>query len=502
VDYLWEQRKREDKRTSRFTQIYDVILSRQLQPLYDASVKFEFRSETGEDDEDREKTQVLPALNMRFGNDILNTNLGWGKDTISEEKGTYTNEREFMGVGWRTQWLPNILLQVQEQKRERSWEENPAVKETWISLKEDYTLSLGLLTLDHNFNHNKRDTDGRLTSNYELINNGKIGHRFSFFEKRLDINTGYELSQRDERQEDGSHKDTWKHDFLGTITGYPVQWLRPEYNLYWEDIKTSQPDKRENSVGHSLNFLILPHRYLRSNIGMNYNRYDASEDPGPRDVIVYSLKLEPSLQGLLFDPNSTMYPLRTSLLLSSTTDRSEGERQNHTLSMLLTGFTTLYRGIDLDMDAGITQRQNFTDDSKRLEERLDTHLNLDLMPGLKSSVKQKAEWIQDRGEGYEGRTFNGDLETRIIYRPVETFLCDAAYTLDYGGEGDSYEFSIGWRPTSKLEFDVRYQSGDNNSSSFFSGEMDLKVSQTIRLNMRYQHPTTDQSIKLRLTIRF
>ncbi|MGA1791049.1 MAG: hypothetical protein ACMUIM_06160 [bacterium] len=520
AEYLWEQKKRKDnKRTSELTQTYELIFSRRLQPLYDASLKFEFRSETRDEGEDKERTQLLPSLNMRLGNELMNLNLGWSEDTITEsrtdtitgeEEVTYTNERVFSGLAWRPKQLPNILIQFQEEERDYSGAAGPAPKDTRISINEDYTITLGYLTFDHSFNQDRRDADDRVTTTYDLLNTGSIRNRFSFLNNKLDIRTGFESSQGEDKQEDGDINRTWKNNASFSMIGYPVTWMRPQYQAFWGEDKTSQPDKRDTSIGHNISIFLNPNPYLPSTIGMNYSRTEQGQESGPREVTTYSLRMEPSLQGLIFDPNIPMYPINTSLLVSNSTEESMGggadpnmgSRQTKTWSFLLTGSTTIYQGVDLDLDMGLSRRRNYKDNSRRLAERLDTHINLNLLPSLKGSIRQELEWTKDHGGTIERNDFEGSLETKLIYRPVETFMLDVGNTQYYDGEDSGYQLNFSWGLTSKVELDGRYQSSTKDREEYFSGELDINMTQTIRLELRYQYPTDDQIMKVQFTIRF
>ena len=493
VEYLWEQKKKDNKRRNEFTQVYELILSRRLQPLYDASLKFEFRSETRDEGEDKEKTKLLPSLNTRMGNELMNLNLGWSMDTITEEKEdsitkevqitSYTNERVYSGLAWRPKRLPHILIQFQEEESEKS---GISRDETRISIDEDYTLTLGYLTFDHSFSQDRRDSDDWKTTTYDLLNIGSIRNRFSFLDNKLDIRTGFESRQGQDKQTDGDIRRTWKHNANLSMIGYPMTWMRPEYRTFWEENKESQSDgrDRDTSIGHHVSLFLNPNPYLPSTIGMDYNRSDQGEEAALREVTTYSLKMEPSLQGLIFDPNIPMYPINTSFLVSNSTEEIMGSRQNQTWSFLLTGATTIYQGMDLDLDMGFSRRKDFTNHSKRLEKRIDGHLNLNLLPSLKGSIRQKLEWIRS--------DFEGSLETKLIYRPVETFMLDAGNTLDYEDGESSYQFAFRWNPTSKVEFDFRYQSDTKDREEYFSGALDISMTDMIRLELEYEYPPKDQ----------
>ncbi|MBN2372867.1 hypothetical protein JXL19_03645 [bacterium] len=502
ADYLWEQKKSEGTRKSEFTQTYNLIMSRRLQPLYDASLKSEFKSVTGRETEDEERTQILPAVNLRLGHELMDLNLGWSEDRIHEDEISYTNERVYAGFGWRPKRLPNILCQFQGERKDESLEDEPELRDERISIKEDYTLKLGLLTLEHSLDQEKRVADGDVTTTYDILNKGKINQSFSFFDERLDIGTGYELSQEYDRNEDGSHNNLWKHNANLNTVGRPLEWMTPEYRFFWGDSQTTQDDNRETSIGHNLNLFLSYYPFMPSTFGMDYNSNNQRGETGRNEVTTYSLKMEPSIQDMFLDPDSSIYPVRTSFLVSNSTNESAGIRQNDTWSFLFTGSSTIYRGIDLDMDIGFLQRKGFYPETRRTEERVDGHLNLDLLPSMKASITQKTEWITDRGGGAEGRDFDGSLETRLVYRAVETFMLDVAYIIDYNGGRPAYEYSFNWRPASKLDFNMRYQSSTEDRESFFSGEMDIIFSTAIRLELTYQHPSDDQVMKLQFTVRF
>ena len=540
VSYIWEQGKEDNKNKSEFTQIYDLILSRRLQPFYDASLKFEFRSETkGDNEQDREKTQLLPSLNMKLGNDMTDLNMGWSKDVITDtetytgEDRDYTHEKAYAGLNWRPKWLPHILWQFQRNKRKETWGNEPRNEESddRFNFIEDYTLRFGPLTLDHNFDHEIRQIDGNETTNYELLNRVNIRPDFSFFDDRLYISTGYELIQdREKKNEDKDTIDAWKNNLNFNATVYPADWIRPELRIFWGDIDTDFPDRTENDPNktendpdlpdnreiipdqrettfeHDLTFLLMPHPYFSTTLGVYYNRFDKRLDSLPkkaRELGTVSIKLDPQIQGLIFDPNISMYPIMTSILISSSTERNEG-RVSHIQSLLFTGATTIYEGVDFDLDLSLVQRKD--PNIKSIEEQVDSYLKLDLLPNLKGSVNQKAKWRTDRGGSAldEGHYFDGDIDSRLIYRPVKTFMIDIAYMVDYDDQiySDSWQYNINWRPSLKMELDLRYQTGSEDRKRYFLGELNLYMTDAIHLELRYQSPSEDQKLKVEFNMRF
>lgn len=513
ADFLWEERKIDDKRKTRFTQTYDVILLRRLPPLYDAGLKLEFRSETREEEGARERAQALPSLNMRLGHQMMDVNLGWSKDFISEEKSSYINERGYTSFAWRPKWLPHILCQFQDQKEDR--EGGNITREKGASVSENYSLTIGFLTLDHSYNYRRWDKNGKVTTTYDLLNSGRIGQRFSFFNERLNIGTGYEVSQsRDkdqslDKEEEGLDKEdpdkkTLEQNAHINIDGKVTEWMRPGYRVFLSRTETDQPDHpdhKDSSIGHMFNLSLDP-KFAPYNIpitlGMNYNRSGMGSGSEPREATTYSLKMDPQLKGLIFDPNTPMYPIKTSFLISSYTDKSGGIKQTHRWSFLLTGATTIYQGVDLAMDIGLTERKDFISDTKRVGKRVNSHFNLNLLPNLKASISQRAEWVADSGKSDGGTDSSGNLETKLVYRPVRTFMLDAGYTVGYGGDETSYQYSFNWRPGSKLEFDVSYRSGE--VEPYFLGGMDINITSKIRLDLQYQYPSKEQIVKLGLTL--
>ena len=512
ADYQWGEKKVGGKWTAQFTQIYNLIFSRSLQPLYDTSLKFEFRSETSEKTKNRERSQLLPSLNMRLGHEMMNLNLGGSRDTILEEEGIYTNERIYASFGWRPKLLPQILIQYQGEKKDDN--EGPSLRDNQISFKENYTLKLGLITLDHSFNQQTRDIEDekkKSSTSYDLVNTANIGQRFSFFNNRLAIGTGYKFSHTRDMDDDGNLKvikKTGEHNAHFNIIGEPAKWIKPDYKAFWWMIKTDQSDKpdeknedeseskKETSIGHNINLYLNPHihPYLSSTFGMSYNGSMQSQEEF-REVTTYSLNISPSIHGLIFDPNIPMYPINTSFLASRSIDKTGGSRQSHTLSFLLTGSITICQGADLNLDMGLTERENFITKSKDSEKKIDSHLNLDLLPTLKASVRETNEWT---GDNY----FNGSLETNLIYHPMDTLMLDAGYIIGYGNKESSYQYNFNWSSTSKLEFDIRHQSDTEGREKYFSIGFNANISPTIRLGLRYQYPTEDQLIDLQFTVRF
>lgn len=504
ADFLWEQRKTDDQRKTRLTQTYDVILLRKLPPLYEAGLKLEFRTETIEEEGDRERAQALPSLNMRLGHQIMDMNLGWSKDYISEEKSSYINERGYTSFAWRPKWLPHILCQVQDQREDR--EEGNITREKGVSVTENYSLTIGFLTLDHSYDYSRWNKNNKVTTTYDLLNTARIGQRFSFFTDRLQIGTGYEVSQSRDKEEEGLDKKTVEQNAHINVDGKVTEWMKPGYRVFLSrtETETDQPDQpgqNDSSIGHLFNLTLDP-KLAPYNIpitfGMNYNRSGIGSDSQPREATTYSLKMDPQLKGLIFDPNTPMYPIKTSFLISNYTDKSGGTKQNHRLSFLLTGSTTIYQGVDLAMDIGFTQNKNFISDSKRVEKRVNSHFNLNLLPNLKASLSQRAEWVEDSGKNDGGSDSLGDFETKLVYRPVRTFMLDAGYTIGYGGDETSYQYSFNWRPNTKLEFDVSFRSGE--AEPYFLGGMDINITQKLRLDLQYQYPSEDQIVKLGLTL--
>ncbi|MBN1227841.1 MAG: hypothetical protein JXA79_12675 [Deltaproteobacteria bacterium] len=507
ADFLWEQRKIDDKRNTLFTQKYDVIFFRRLPPLYDAGLKLEFRSETRESEGARERAQALPSLNMRLGHQMMDVNLGWSKDYISGEKSFYKSEKGYTSFAWRPKWLPQILCQFQDQKEDR--EKGNITKQKGVSVTENYSLIIGFITLDHSYNYRRWDNSGKVTATHDLLNSGRIGQRFSFFNERLNIGTGYEVSQsRDkevsqnmDKEEEGLDKKTLEQNAHINIDGKVTEWMKPGYRLFMNRIETDHPDDKDSSIGHIFSLSLDP-EFAPYNIpitlGMNYNRSGIGPGFEPREATTYSLKIDPQLKGLIFDSNKPMYPIKTSFLISSYTDKIGETKQNHRMSFLLTGSTTIYQGVDLAMDIGLTETKNFISDAKSVEKRVNNYFTLNLLPNLKASISQRSEWNTDSGKIDGGTDSSGNLETKLVYRPVTTFMLDVGYTSGYGGDETSYQYSFNWRPNSRLEFDVSYRSAE--AEPYFLGGMDINITSKLRLDLQYQYPSKEQILKLGLTL--
>ena len=138
-------------------------------------------------------------------------------------------------------------------------------------MREDYTVQIGLVTLSHTFNQQREDTGYKVDTAYDLLNTGRIRNTFSLFNKRVNMGTGYELSQGKEKEKDGIHKDMWRHNAHFTMSALPTEWMRPEYRVFWGEIDSDfleKPDTRESSLTHDLSLFLNPNPYLPSTLGM------------------------------------------------------------------------------------------------------------------------------------------------------------------------------------------------------------------------------------------
>ena len=96
ADFLWEQRKTDDQKKTRFTQTYDVTFLRKLPPLYDAGLKLEFRSETREEEGKMELVGVPETATFKLTRLQVGMVLAW-YDCAMRVRFVHDEEHEMAG---------------------------------------------------------------------------------------------------------------------------------------------------------------------------------------------------------------------------------------------------------------------------------------------------------------------------------------------------------------------------------------------------------------------
>ncbi len=522
VDLTWEKKEVEEREISVFTQVYDMILSRRLTPLYDTSLKFQFRSETTEG-KDENRTQFLPIVNVNLGTRMIDFTSGWSKDNIEDDAGTYSNERFFTTFKLNPKKLPNILFQYWTEDRDRIVDIAGDEREYNLTFMEDYDFQIGLLKINHNYRTNRKDNRKDIETTYELSNKARIAHKFSLFDDILDIGGKYEFNYGKDKDGDEKKNTTSGHNGNIDLDIKHNPRMNTNYKFLLGIVEDKTPDNRETSLGHDLSFLYLPNNFISAKIGGSYNRYTRTIDDSARDRTNYSFKLTPDIIGLFFDSNDYyIYPIKSYILINRSSEESDGDRKERNLSFLLNGSTTLYKGVNINIELGSSRKKNNyitgsteTDpvtgqliirnirSSKEYETWLDVFLNLRIKPALRGSIKHRNQWNRYIGGLNEGREFDGEIETKLTYNPVETFIVGFGLTIEYGNEESSYEYDIGWRPKNKkTEINVQYESGDDEEDEYFFGQLNYNLSKTIQFRFQYRYPSETQRQIVQFTLNF
>jgi len=517
VDYLYEKRQEPDnKNENNFIQTYDLILEKTLRPLYDLRFKFQFRSEQG--DERRDRLQNLPSLSLNLGNEVVRLNSGFSKDSIREQDMDYDLTRGQSTFIWSPFRLPRFTVQYRSEKRDMGEEEGSG-KEKGVLVREDYDLAVGIFTLSHSYAVEKervRDEDTLDSQNnalaeeeeyhnYDLYNRGQINYQFSALDSRLHLNSSYELSHHDKRDEEAKNSYRLleqKANFR--FSGLPSHTTAVHYNLVLGETQKWSEDDRQRSVGNNLRTEILPMRHLKTILEASHDNQWETKDDERHSVLTYGLRLEPQVPGLLLDPNIPMPPLKTSLLLSSSLSKNNGQSEYRTNSALLKGSTEIYPGVEVRSDFELINTKDYQDRDKKWEEEIKIDTSFALRDDLKYYLRDENRWTQfDQGGGVSSvNTFEGELWHMITYRPADQLFLTLDNKIEYGDiKNKYYNYRIGWVPVPKLRIEARYQTAEETKDKYFSSELNIDMTRTLKLRIKYTYPSDDQVISFRFTLK-
>ncbi|MEW6380639.1 MAG: hypothetical protein AB1611_13675 [bacterium] len=527
ADYLFEKVQEPDNKDEyNFIQTYDLILEKPLRPLYDLKFKLQLRSESADRDtaeaENKNRgweSKYLPSFSLHLGNDVMGLDSGFSKDSIHEQDMDYDLTRKHATFVWSPFRLPRFTVQYQKEDRDLSDEEGSGMQKG-VTLREDYELVLGIFTLSHSYaverervieegddagSLHKEDDSGPDYHNYDLHNRGQIGYQFSAFDSRLQLNSNYELSHHDKKDEEANNSYRLleqKANFR--FTGLPGKNTALHYNLVLGETRKWSEQDRERTLGNNLRIDVLPHEHLRSMLEVSHdNRWEAKEDERNSEL-TYGLRIEPEIPGLLLDPNVPMPPLKTSLLLSSSLTKDNGRLEYRTNSALLKGSTEVYRGVEIRTDFEVINTKDFQDQDKKWEENIKIDTSFALREDLKYYLRNENRWIrQDQGEELSSvRTFEGEVWHMITYRPADQLFLTLDNNIEYGDIDERlYGLRIGWLPVPKVRLEARYQTAETEEDEYFSSEMNINMTKTLKFRIKYTYPSDDQVISFRFTLK-
>ncbi|MGA1874188.1 MAG: hypothetical protein ACMUIA_01120 [bacterium] len=500
ADYLYEKNKQTG---DSFVQTYDVILQKRLNPLYDVKLKFQLRSEHGYEDEDRKQT--LPALSLHLGNRLVSLNSGYSEDSIHEEDKKYDVTRGYTTLIWCPSPWPRFTVQYQAEEKDLDDGNNT---EKRLILRDDYKISFGIFQFNQSLTWEKKslwdpNSGRRDYDNHDLHNRGRIDYQTSALDERLQLHTQYELTHHEKEDEDEDYRSVeQKVDFR--LHGIPSRQARVTYNALWGELRKQPDDERRINFGNSLKTELLPFQYLRTNLDVSYDKsWETLETKNDTtSMLTYGLKIEPKIPGLLFNPDIPMAPVSTSLLLSSTLHKINGEPYRM-YSASLEGAAELYRGFELRTDFEINHKKGY-DGSETLMETIMVDAKLDLRDDLTYYFRNENEWTpRYKQEGLPNeRKFQGEVWHLITYRPIDQFFLTFDNKLKYGDiDKFFHNYRIEWAPAPKWRLEARYQSENLGGDKSFSSEVNINLTKTLRLRIKYTYPTEDEIISLRFTIK-
>jgi len=520
ADYLFEKYRQVEPQTgseNRFTQLYDVTVEKSVQPLYDLKFKFEFRSESGSQEENGNRLQNLPSLALHLGNPVVGLDSGFSKDSIREKDTHYDLTRGYSTLIWKPSYLPKFTVQYQDEKRNMDELEDSGTEKKLI-MRDDYQLALGIFVLSHSYAVEKKEVTQEDTGdindygNHDLNNKGQISYQFSGLDSRMQLNSDYEISHHDKRDEEANNTyRSLEQKANFRFRGLPSQRASVYYNLFLGEIQKWSEHDRQRSVENNVKTELLPLRNLRTTFEVSHdNRWETSDNM--RDsVLTYSLRLEPEIPGLIMDPNisgsgarsgsGNMPPLQTSLTLSSSLNRENGKAGYRTNSALLKGSTEVYRGVEVRTDLEINNTKDFSSQDKEREENLKIDTSFDLRDDLKYYFRNENDWKTSYQET-PIRIFDGNVWHMITYRPADQLFLTIDNKLEYGDMPQTaYSYRIGLVPAPKLRLEARYQYSDVSEDKYFSSEMNIDITKTLKFRVKYTYPSTDQVISFRFTLR-
>jgi len=527
VDYLFEKyRQPEVGSEIRFTQIYDIMLEKSVRPLYDLKFKFQFRSESGSEEQkrngisqNRNRLQNLPSLSLHLGNPVVGLDSGFSKDNIREKDLNYDLARGYSTLIWKPFYLPKFTVQYQDEKRDMSTQEDNGDEKKLI-MRDDYRLALGIFVLSHSYAVEKREVsknnnlDIQNYDNHDLNNKGQINYQFSGLDSRVQLNSDYELSHHDKKDEEANNiYRSLEQRANFRFHGLPSQNTAVHYNLFLGEIQKWTEHDRQRSVENNLKTELLPYKYLKTTLEVSHdNHWETSGRAGygsdiRNSVLTYGLRLEPKIPGLIMsgagDPNNSgaMPPLKTSLTLSSSLNRENGNLQYRTNSALLKGSTEVYRGVEVRTDLEIDNTRDFYDQDEKWEEDIKVDTSFDLRDDLKYFFRNENKWTKYNQE-VTIRTFDGNIWHLITYRPADQLFLTIDNKLEYGDiDNVTYSYRIGWVPAPKLRIEARYQYAEAADDKYFSSEMNINITKTLKFRLKYTYPSDDQVISFRFTLK-
>ena len=503
ADYLFQSR---DESEQELIQTYDIIARKRVNPLYDLKIKFQFRSEKGDENEDR--MQNLPSLLLNFGNRVVGLNLGISEDNIHETDRKYDLSREFITFTWRPYQLPKFTLQYHSEEKKLEYEdsdnERQIDKEKRLIFREDYGISLGIFHFDHSLTLEKKKVEDPNSGNplydiRDLHNRGGINYKISFLDSRLNIYSDYELSHHDKKNEELKNEyRSIEHKINVRLKGVPSRQVKVYYNVFWGDLKKWPDPERQTSLGNSLKTEVLPHKYIKTIFDVAHDTRRETKDDERNSLLTYGVRLEPKIPGLIFDPNIPMPPMNTSLLFTSSLHKTDGEPRYRSNSFLLKGSTELYKGFEIRTDLEFINKRNYDNDGgydDRHEENFRIDASLDLRQDLQYYFRTENTWEED--------AFDGKFWHLITYRPVDQFFLTLDHTIDYSypKNDSSYSFRVGWAPVPKLRFEGKYQSNNEGAEETVSTKININLTKTLKFRLEYEYPSDDQVISFRFTFR-
>jgi hypothetical protein len=385
-----------------------------------------------------------------------------------------------------------------------------------LILRDDYQLTLGIFTFSHSYAVEKEEIDKDINidvqnyDNHDMNNKGRVNYQFSGVDSRLQLNTDYEISHHDKKDEEANNTyRSLEQRANFRFNALPSRNTAVHYTLFLGEIQKWSEDDRQRSIENNLKTEILPIENLKTTLEVSHDNHWETSDDIRNSVLTYGLRLEPKIPGLIMsaaggDPNSpaAMPPVKTSLFLSSTLNRENGKPEYRTNSALLKGSTEVYRGVEVRTDFEVDNTRNYYDQDEKWEEDLKLDASFNLRDDLKYFFRNENKWTKYNQE-IPIHTFDGNIWHLITYRPADQLFLTIDNKIEYGDiDNVTYSYRIGWVPAPKLRLEGRYQYAEATDDKYFSSEMNINITKTLKFRIKYTYPASDdQVVSFRFTLK-
>lgn len=185
----------------RFAQQYNLNLSKTIYPYLTLKgggiFKLESSTATTQDLEtEREETTIKPYIELDLRSPLYTAGIGFRKTEIEKEITGVPTARNFKealnaALGWKPVGFPHFRLFYTWTHTYNDFETVDSINKL-ITIKTRYTT---LKDFPINYTYTRNETENRISSFKTLIqaHNGDINYSYSFFNRRLSMDTGYRI---------------------------------------------------------------------------------------------------------------------------------------------------------------------------------------------------------------------------------------------------------------------------------------------------------------------